>query len=152
MSDDEFGFDLERSTDGSNWQVLATAPANSSAYSDMTVSGGTLYYYRASASNAAGSSAWDGPATVETPVSTGVVVSANGYKVKGTKHADLSWTGGASQSWDIYRQGTVIHTVPVGGGSTYTDNIGTKGGGSYTYQMCEAGGVSNCSNVVTVVF
>jgi hypothetical protein len=152
MSDEEFSFDIERSTDGSSWQVIATAAVNSTAYSDGTVVGDQLYYYRISAGNAAGSSAWDGPVTVQTPVGVGVVLVANGYKVKGTKHVDLSWTGGAAQSWDIYRQGTVIHTVPAGGLDTYTDNIGTKGGGSYSYQMCEAGGMSNCSNQVTVVF
>jgi hypothetical protein len=150
MSDDEFGFDIERSTDGSSWQVIATASANSSAYSDSAVVGDQLYYYRVSAGNAAGSSAWDGPVTARTPV--GVVLAANGYKVKGSQRVDLSWSGGAAQSWDIYRQGTVIHTVPAGGLDTYTDNIGTKGGGSYSYQMCVTGGMSNCSDQVTVVF
>ena len=67
MSGDEFGFDIERSTDGSSWQPIAMAPANSSAYSDQTVSGDTFYYYRANAMNAAGASAWDGPVTVADP-------------------------------------------------------------------------------------
>ena len=150
MSDDEFGFEVERSTDGSSWQYVAMAAANSNAYTDDTVIGDTFYYYRVNASNAAGPSAWDGPVSVQTPV--GAVLSGSGYKVKGTKHVDLSWTGGAAQSWDIYRQGSVIYTVPVGSPGTHTDNIGTKGGGSYTYLMCEAGGTSNCSNEVTVVF
>jgi len=152
MSDDEFGFDIERSTDGSNWNAITTAGANSTAHSDHTVAGDTYFYYRLSASNAAGSSAWDGPVTVQTPAGVGVVLSANGYKVKGRQHVDLSWTGGSAQSWDIYRQGTVIHTVPSGGSDNYTDNIGAKGGGSYTYKMCAAGGTSNCSNEVTIVF
>ena len=89
---------------------------------------------------------------MQTPVGVGVVLAANGYKVKGNQNVDLSWTGGSGQSWDIYRQGAVIHTAPAGGSDNYTDNIGVKGGGSYTYQMCEAGDTGNCSNEVTVVF
>jgi hypothetical protein len=151
LSDDEFGFDIARSTNGgSSWQSIATAPANSTAYSDTTVIGDVSYDYRVNASNAAGSSAWDGPVTVQTPV--GVVLTANGYKVKGTHNVDLSWTGGSAQPWDIYRQGTVEYTVSSGESGNLTDIIGTKGGGSYTYVMCEAGGTSSCSNAVTVVF
>jgi mono/diheme cytochrome c family protein len=153
LSDDEFGFDIERSTNGgSSWQSIATAPANSTAYSDTTVIGDVFYDYRINAANGAGSSAWDGPITVQTPVGVGVVLAADGYKVKGTKYVELSWTGGPVQSWDIYRQGTVIAIVSSGASGNYTDNIGTKGGGSYTYVMCEAGGTTSCSNEVTFVF
>ena len=78
-----------------------------------------------------------------------IVLSAVGYKVKGRQHADLTWTGGASSQVDIYRSGTKIATVSNSG--AYTDNIGAVGGGSYTYQVCEAG-TSTCSNTVTVTF
>ena len=37
-------------------------------------------------------------------------------------------------------------------GNAYTDNIGQKGGGSYLYQVCEAGSETNCSNIVQVDF
>ena len=152
MSDDEFGFDIERSTDASNWQTVATTGANLNTHSDNTVVGDTFYYYRVSASNAAGSSAWDGPVSVQTPVGVGATLAANGYKVKGRQRVDLTWTGSSALSWEIYRQGTVIHTVPAGGLNAHTDIIGAKGGGSYTYKMCAAGGTSICSNEVTIVF
>lgn len=61
----------------------ATAAANSIAHSDTTVVGDQLYYYRASASNAAGSPAWDGPVTVPTPVGVGMVLAANRYEGEG---------------------------------------------------------------------
>jgi hypothetical protein len=44
--------------------------------------------------------------------------------------------------------------VPNAGpsGGAYTDTIGGKGSGTYTYQVCEAAVGGSCSNVVTVVF
>lgn len=69
------------------------------------------------------------------------------YKVKGTKYADLSWTGAASTNVDVYRDGVLIITTPNNG--AYTDGSLGKGGGSATYQVCEAG-ASTCSNSVLV--
>ncbi|MFA5795455.1 MAG: DUF2341 domain-containing protein [Candidatus Brocadiia bacterium] len=42
----ENGFKVERSPDGSSWSEIATLPANSTAYSDTSVSPATIYYYR----------------------------------------------------------------------------------------------------------
>jgi subtilisin family serine protease len=84
----------------------------------------------------------------ETP-SGGFTLSASGYKVKGVQHADLTW-GGAAGNVDVFRNGSLIAEGVAG--SSYTDNIGQKGGGvSYTYKVCDAG-TSTCSNTATVVF
>lgn len=80
---------------------------------------------------------------------TGFDLSANGYKSKGSKYADLTWTGATTASVDIYRNGSVVATTQNDG--QYTDAISGKGGGTYTYQVCEAG-TSNCSTESTVVF
>ena len=77
-----------------------------------------------------------------------IALVASGYKVKGVQHADLQWSG-ATGSVDVYRNGLVIATVP---GTTYTDNIGQKGGGSHTYRVCEAGATNVCSETVTIQF
>ena len=82
--------------------------------------------------------------TVSGP-SSGIVLSANGYKIKGSHTIDLNWTG-ATGSVNVLRNGAVIATVS---GSSYTDSTGNKGGGTYTYQVCEGG---TCSNSVQVVF
>jgi hypothetical protein len=84
----------------------------------------------------------------------GLTLSATGYKVKGIQHTDLAWSGATSPSVTIVRNGVVIATVPnpsLSGGA-YTDSIGSKGSGTYTYQVCEAAAGGACSNVVTVVF
>ncbi len=74
-------------------------------------------------------------------------LSVNAYKVRGTQYADLSWSGATSTSVDVYRDGSIVATTDNDG--EYTDTTGQKGGGSATYQVCEAG-TTTCSNKVTV--
>ncbi len=83
------------------------------------------------------------------PPSGGIVLSATGYKVQGRQHADLTWSGATSSSVDVFRNNVKITTTANNG--AYTDAIGQRGGGSYTYRICEAGS-SVCSNQVTVSF
>jgi extracellular elastinolytic metalloproteinase len=77
-----------------------------------------------------------------------ITLTATGYKVKGVKFADLSWSGATTANVDIYRDTTKITTANDG---AYTDNTGQKGGGSFTYRVCEAG-TTVCSPTVTIVF
>jgi serine protease len=79
----------------------------------------------------------------------GVVLGATGYKVRGLQKADLSWSGAGAGSIDVYRDGGLIATI--GNSGAYTDHIDNRGGGSYTYVVCQAG-TSTCSNAVTVSF
>jgi serine protease len=79
----------------------------------------------------------------------GILLSANGYKVKGLQKADLTWSGAASTQVDVYRDNAKLTTVDNSG--AYTDHINNRGGGSHTYRVCEAG-TSSCSNSVTVTF
>lgn len=83
------------------------------------------------------------------PDPTGIELSGTGYKVKGVKHADLTWSGATSTNVDVYRDGSVIATTANDG--AYTDNTGQKGGGGYSYQVCEAG-TSTCSATINVSF
>jgi len=88
--------------------------------------------------------------TVSSDTTTpGITLTASGYKVKGLQKADLLWSGATSTNVDIYRDGAVIATTSNDG--AYTDNIDRRGGGSYTYRVCESG-TSTCSSVVTVTF
>jgi PKD repeat protein len=87
--------------------------------------------------------------TVSSVSPGGIQLSASGYRVKGVHHADLTWSGATSSSVDIFRNGIRIITTANDG--AHTDNIGNKGNGSYTYQVCEAG-TTTCSNQFTIVF
>ena len=86
--------------------------------------------------------------TVSSP-STGFALSVTGYKVRGLQHADLSWSGATSTSVDVYRNGALVATTANDG--FHTDAINNRGGGSYTYRVCEAG-TATCSNEATVTF
>jgi regulation of enolase protein 1 (concanavalin A-like superfamily) len=63
----ELSFKIERSTDGTAFSLLGTAPAGATTYSDTTVAAGTSYWYRVRASNASGDSYFSGPSKVTTP-------------------------------------------------------------------------------------
>lgn len=86
-----------------------------------------------------------------TPEPATLSLSATGYKVRGLQKADLSWNGAASNTVDIYRDGTRVIEGTSNDGAE-TDNINLKGGGSYEYRVCEAGSTTSCSNTVTVAF
>ncbi len=79
----------------------------------------------------------------------GISLSASGYKVRGLKKADLEWSGANSTNVDVYRDGGLMTATANDG--AYTDNIDQRGGGSYTYQVCEAG-TDTCSNEAVVAF
>lgn len=80
-----------------------------------------------------------------------IILTGNGYKVKGYWQTDLSWTpAGTSSKVDIYQNGELI--VQVNNTGNYTDVTENKGSGSLTYEICEAGSKTICSNIVTVNF
>ena len=85
---------------------------------------------------------------------TSITLAATGQKVKGIQQVELAWSGTTAPSVTIVRNGAVIATVsnPGAGGSTYIDNLGSKGAGTYTYQVCESGAGGACSNSATVAF
>ncbi len=76
-------------------------------------------------------------------------LSVHAYKVTGLQKADLSWSGASSTNVDIYRDGAKVATVSNAG--AHTDHIDRRGGGSYSYQVCEAG-TTTCSATATATF
>jgi len=81
-----------------------------------------------------------------TAPSTGINLTVTVTKVKRVNTARLSWNG-ATSSVDVFRGGAKIATVS---GTTYSDSLG-RGGGTQTYQVCNAG-TSTCSNPVAVTY
>jgi hypothetical protein len=145
---DEYGFQIERSLDEVNWSQIGTVGADVTSYADKTVSPNTTYHYQVRAYNGSGSSGYSNTAIATTP--DGLSLAANGYKVKAVYMVDLTWSGGSASSFNIYRDSNQIKAEVSG--NSYTDNLGKKGGGSYKYQVCEAGSPTNCSNTVQVDF
>ena len=154
-SNDEFGFEIWRAEVAdpcTNGTMIGNAAANVTDFTDNSVSPSTTYYYDVSAYNGGGSSVTcAGEISVITPAGPAISVSnVNGYKVKGVQHVDFDYSGATGSNVDIERNGVVVAS-PVNTGS-YTDNIGLKGAGSYSYRVCEAGSSNNCSDLFQVVF
>lgn len=100
-STNETGFLVERSiTSGSGFGAIGSVLANSTSYSDTTVTTGNTYYYRVTATNGTDSSAASGEATAMVP---GIpVVVNNGTAATNTTSATLSGlltSGGAGMAW-----------------------------------------------------
>jgi FtsP/CotA-like multicopper oxidase with cupredoxin domain len=65
-SNDETGFNIERSLDGATFSPLASVSANVVSYSDTGLSPNTSYSYRVNAENSGGTSAWSNTASATT--------------------------------------------------------------------------------------
>jgi subtilisin family serine protease len=83
------------------------------------------------------------------PPPDGITLTATSYKIRGVVQVDLAWTGATSEQVDIFRNDSKIATTANSG--SYSDATGLKGGGSLTYQVCEAG-TTICSNKITVTY
>jgi hypothetical protein len=62
-SSNESGFTIERSTDGTNFEVLASVGEDVTTYEDHTVVAGTVYFYRVQAFNFTGTSDYSNTAS-----------------------------------------------------------------------------------------
>jgi len=66
-SNNETAFEIQRSKDAATWTLLASAGANSVAYSDSGLTPNKLLYYRVRAVNLSGASVWSNTASARTP-------------------------------------------------------------------------------------
>lgn len=146
-SDDEYGFYVERLS-ADVWTRIGSAGANSTAYRDTGLTGGTTFRYRVLAYNGGGESDPSNEAEATTP--RAITLSASVRTAKAVSYVDLSWTGALGTSVDIRRDGQSIASTANDG--TYTDNLGKKPRPSYVYQVCEIGTAPVCSNEVVVNF
>src|SRR5439155_25917318 len=101
-------FNIQRSTDGTNFTTIATASPAASNYLDSGLTASTTYYYRVAAANASGSSAYSsmGSATIQTlvlpPIGPPTKLTAN---VASASQVNLAWTdnSGGLYSYQIER-------------------------------------------------
>jgi len=78
-------------------------------------------------------------------------LTTRGYKVRGARRADLTWSGAGTSTVDVYRNNVRILAGTANDGFQ-TDNIGGKGAGTFTYRVCNAGSTTVCSNNSAVTF
>lgn len=127
-SANESGFRIERSLNGSTFALVATVPANVTAFNDTGLIPGTLYYYRVRSTNPAGDS---GFAASNLPTRPGVPQGL--ATMPGNGQVQLNWNAviGAT-SYRVYRNttpGQPLGSPLVTGlvNPMYTDNSVTNG-------------------------
>ena len=133
--------------DATSWSTVVNVAADQASYRDTGLAANTTYYYRVVAYNGAGQAPASDVVYETTSEASSINLSASGYKRRGIKNATLSWTGLANAN--VYRNGGL---VAADARVDHDDNIGSKGSGSYTYQVCSGDLSSTCSNEATVVF
>ena len=121
-STDEFGFAIDRSTDGIHWvNTFGGRPANSTSADDIKLPPNTRYYYRVRAVTKSGhSSGFSNVASAVTTANGPPTAPTNlAAQVQGTDKLLLTWTNTSPNS------GYEIEETPQGG----TPNIGQVSGG-----------------------
>ncbi len=70
----------------------------------------------------------------------------SGNRSRGGRQANLNWTGGATANVDVYINGNYDSTTANDGSASFSVNKNS----SYTFQLCEEGSSTECSNVLSL--
>ncbi|HET7091837.1 MAG TPA: hypothetical protein VFI22_00115, partial [Thermomicrobiales bacterium] len=150
----ESGFQIERSTNGTNFTALASVGAAVTSYHDTTVAGAVTYFYRVEARNVAGNSLPSNIASsapVQPPAAPANLVAT---AISGTE-IDLAWgdvSGETGFRIERSTDGTNFTTLATRGAGvlTYKD-LSVSGSGLYSYRVIalSSGGDSLPSNVAS---
>jgi hypothetical protein len=120
----ETNYVLERSTDGTNFTVIATLPANTTTYNQTGLTPNTQYFYRVKATNATESSVYTANASVTTPpVPSAPAQATNPTPANNNTNVELTggnlllkWTGSTN---------TTNYTVYFGTNPSSLTNVAT---------------------------
>jgi PKD repeat protein len=85
--------------------------------------------------------------TVTVTAPAPISLSTRGYKSKGLRYVDLTWSGATGTNVDVFRNGTLLVTTANDG--AHTDS--PSAAGTFTYRVCAAG-TTTCSSDSSVVF
>lgn len=164
----EAGYRIERSTNGTQFNLINTIAAGSVTYTDTTVTAGIGYFYRIVAVNTAGNSGASNVAYLRIAagsISTGVnaPINVNAYQLS-TTYAYINWTGnnrGQETSFIIERapngSNSWLQVATVNGTAYFyydiigdqAGEIGTSANYQYRIKAVTAGGTSAPSAAVT---
>lgn len=151
---DETGFEVERSSDGITFVLLATVGANAGSYFDAGLPSATTYWYRVRAYNGAGASGYSGVVSATTlavsapAAPTGLAATALAQKGR----IRLTWSASSgAASYTVKRSttsGGPYATVATGVTATTYTNTGLKSKTTYCYVVTavNASGESPNSN------
>jgi PKD repeat protein len=148
-SNDELGFEIQVSENGSSYDPAGSVGPGVTNYLDTGLTGLTTYWYQVRAFNASGNSAWTTAVSATTEAPPDISLSLAGSKQRGQHVVTLTWSGITGGSVDIHRDGPFLLSTSNDG--NHVDNTGNKGGRTYTYKVCEAG-TEICSALVSITF
>ena len=109
-SNNETGFKIQRKQGATGtYATIATPGPNVTTYNDSTVTDGTLYYYRVSATNATGDSAFSNEASGTTPLAKPTSATATAVS---SSQINLTWIDNSASEtgYKIERKTTVNGT------------------------------------------
>jgi hypothetical protein len=158
-SDNESGFQVERSTDGATWTLIATAGANATSYSATGLAAATTYQFRVRATNSAGNSPYSATAAATTqalPAQAPAAPSNLSATAATTSQVNLTWTDNSvdESGFKVERStdGTNFTQVATLGANTASYAVtGLSPSTAYAFRVraSGAGGDSPYSNVAT---
>jgi len=88
--------------------------------------------------------------SVTVSVPSPISLSATARNQKGSRYADLVWSGATGPNVDLYKNGALLRAVPNSG--AYSEGPQPKGTTTATYKICETAPATACSSSVSVAF
>lgn len=156
QSDNETGFQIERSTDGTNFAQVVEVNANIKTYTDVGLANDTQYFYRVRATNGGGNSGYSNTASAITVPAAPASLSTTALSSSSVR---LLWsdTSTTETNFRVERKtagqpfAPIVSNLPPNT-ETYEDT-GLTGNTSYTYRVyaLSAAGDSNPSNEATAL-
>ena len=142
-STNEAGFKVERSTaSGGPYTEIATVASGITSYSNGGLSAKTTYYYRVRAYNAAGNSAYAGPASATTAGTPPAAPTNLAASAVSSTQINLAWTDNSSDESGFRVERASVSSGPyteiatLAPGVTSYANTGLASGYTYYYRVC----------------
>lgn len=148
----QLGFDVERSTDGTNFVQIATVAATVNSYVDQNVTSGS-YWYRVRAFDSASYSGYSNvAATTSTVIAPSFTTQPSSQSVNSGSNVTFSAVAGGSPSptYQWFKNGTAISGAT--GSSLTLSNVSSVDAATYTVQAANSGGsVTSIGAVLTIL-
>jgi hypothetical protein len=155
-ANNEDGFKIERSLNGTSFSQIATVGANVTTYNDGSVTDQTQYWYRVRAYNAGGNSAYSNTATATAQCAGTAPAAPTITSTSSTRDSvTLNWTDNSNNEdgFKIYRglsSGSLSLVATVSANTTTYTDTGLARRTTYYYKVCAYNAYGeSCSAVVS---
>lgn len=155
-SDNEIGFQVQRSINGVDYSEIASVAENNTLYSNQSLTPDTKYWYRVQAYNNYGKSGFSNVVSETTPTVPKAPSNLTG-KMVATTQINLNWTDNATNETGFRLERSTngvnytLLAAPEANKVSYTD-VGLIAGTTYWYRILAANshGNSGYSNIISI--